>query len=188
MPYISVDENLPGVRALLAFRPETATPIGALAEILLRSSDSLSRADRELIATYVSSLNDCFYCNHSHGEIAVCYLNGNRDLVDSVRNNYQDAAISDKMKSLLQIAGKVQQSGKSVSPADIINARHQGASDRDIHDTVLITAVFCMMNRYVDGLDAYTPQDMSSYPLRAKQIVEKGYGNHVFLQAQPDKE
>jgi uncharacterized peroxidase-related enzyme len=186
MPYINVDEDLPGIRALLAFRPETATPIGVLAENLLRTSDSLSRADRELIAMYVSSLNDCFYCNHSHGEIAVCYLNGNRDLVDAVRQDYKEAAISEKLKSLLQIAGKVQQSGKAVLPEDISKARQQGATDRDIHDTVLIAAAFCMMNRYVDGLNAVTPLDMTTYPLRAKQIVEKGYGNHIFLQPQPN--
>ena len=187
MPYIDVNENLPGIRALLAFRPETAEPIGALAEILLRTSDSLTRSDRELIAMYVSALNDCFYCNHSHGEIAVCYLNGNRELVNAIRQNYQEAAISDKLKSLLQIAGKVQQSGKSVLPDDITKARQHGASDRDIHDTVLIAAAFCMMNRYVDGLNATTPEDMTSYPLRAMQIVDKGYGNHIFLQPQPTK-
>lgn len=187
MPYIDVDENLPGIRALLAFSPETAEPIGVLAEVLLRTSDSLSRADRELIATYVSHLNDCFYCNHSHGEIATCYLNGDRTIVDDIRKNYQEAPISDKLKALLQIAGKVQRSGNSVLEEDIVNARENGATDRDIHDTVLIAAAFCMMNRYVDGLNAFTPTDMSTYPLRAKQIVEKGYGNYIFLEAQPEK-
>ena len=134
---------------------------------------------------YVSYLNDCFYCNHSHGEIAVCYLNGDRGLVDAVRKDYRQAPITEKLKSLLQIAAKVQQGGRSVQPEDIDNARQQGASDHDIHDTVLIAATFCMMNRYVDGLGATTPDDMASYPLRAKQIVEKGYGNHIFLQPQP---
>ena len=88
MPHINVDPTLPGMRSLMAFRPETAEPMNALAEILLRSDDGLSRAERELIATYVSYENDCFYCHHSHGEIAVCYLDGNRSLVDDVRNNY----------------------------------------------------------------------------------------------------
>ena len=185
MPYIHVDENLPGIRALLAFSPETAAPIGVLAEHLLRTSDSLTRADRELIATHVSHLNDCFYCDHSHGEIATCYLNGERTIVDEIRKNYQEAPISDKLKSLLQIAGRVQLGGKYVRPEDIENARQQGATDRDVHDTVLIAAAFCMMNRYVDGLNAVTPLDMTTYPLRAKQIVEKGYGNHIFLQPQP---
>jgi uncharacterized peroxidase-related enzyme len=187
MPHIELNENLPGIRALLAYSPETAEPIGALAEILLRSTEGLSRADREIIGMYVSCLNDCFYCNHSHAEIAICYLNGDRALVDSIRKNYQESDISDKLKSLLQIAAKVQQSGKSVRAEDIDNAKMQGATDRDIHDTVLIAATFCMMNRYVDGLATIAPKDMSTYPLRAKQIVEKGYGNHIFLQPQPDK-
>jgi uncharacterized peroxidase-related enzyme len=186
MPHIDVDKNLPGIRALLAFSPKTAEPIGALAEVLLRTSDSLSMADRELIGMYVSNLNDCFYCDHSHGEIAICHLDGNRALVDAIRKNYQDAPISDKLKSLFQIAAKVQQGGKFVLPDDVENARQQGATDHDIHDTVLIAAAFCMMNRYVDGLDALTPKNLESYPLRARQIVEKGYGNHIFLQPQPD--
>ena len=185
MPHIDLDKNLPGIRALMAYSPDTAEPLGVLAEILLRSNTGLSPSDRELIGTYVSYLNDCFYCNHSHGEIAVCYLNGDRDLVEAVRRDYKSAPISEKLKSLLQIAGKVQKSGKSVLPEDIENAKQQGATDRDIHDTVLIAAAFCLFNRYVDGLATIAPQDMSSYPLRAQQIVEKGYGNHIFLNPQP---
>jgi uncharacterized peroxidase-related enzyme len=185
MPYIDVDKNLPGIRSLMAYSPETAEPLGVLAEILLRSHTGLSPADRELIATYVSYLNDCFYCHQSHGEIAVCYLNGDRDLVDAVRRDYRTAPITEKLKSLLQIAGKVQKSGKSVLPEDIENARLQGATDRDIHDTVLIAAAFCLFNRYVDGLATIAPQDLSSYPLRARQIVENGYGPHIYTQPQP---
>lgn len=185
MPYINVDNDLPGIRSLMAFRPETAEPLSALAEVLLREETGLSRADRELIATYTSYLNDCFYCNHSHGEIAVCYLNGDRGLVDAVRHNYQEAAISEKLKALLQIAGKVQQGGKSVLTSDVENARQRGATDRDIHDTVLIAAAFCMFNRYVDGLATIAPQDLSSYPLRARLIVETGYGAHIFTEPQP---
>lgn len=184
MPYIDVDKDLPGIRSLMAFRPETAEPLSALAEILLRDETGLSRADRELIATYVSYQNDCFYCHNSHGEIAVCYLDGDRDLVNAVRRNYKEAPISDKLKSLLQIAGKVQKSGKSVLPEDIANAREQGATDRDIHDTVLIAAAFCLFNRYVDGLASVAPQDLSTYPPRAMQIVEKGYGSHIFSKVQ----
>jgi uncharacterized peroxidase-related enzyme len=180
MPYIDVDKDLPGIRSLMAFRPETAEPLSALAEILLRDTTGLSPADRELIATYVSYLNDCFYCHHSHGEIAVCYLNGDRDLVNAVRRNYKEAPISEKLKSLLQIAGKVQQSGRAVLPEDIENARQQGATDRDIHDTVLIAAAFCLFNRYVDGLASIAPEDLSTYPPRARQIVEFGYGPHIY--------
>jgi uncharacterized peroxidase-related enzyme len=188
MPHINVDENLPGIRALLAFSPETAAPIGVLTNLLLRSSEGLSMADRELIATYVSYKNDCFYCHQSHGEIAVCYLNGDNELVEQVKKDYKHADIPDKLKSLLAIAGSVQKGGKHVTPEQIETAKSLGATDRDIHDTILIAAAFCMFNRYVDGLAATTPTDLSTYPLRAKQIVERGYGNHVFSSKQPAHE
>ena len=185
MPHIDFKNDFPGIRSAMAFRPETAEPMGRLAEILLRQDNGITRAERELIGTYVSHLNNCFYCDQSHGAIACIYLEGNNDLVEQVRQDFQKAEISDKLKALLNIAGKVQQSGKAVTPEDIKSAREAGATDLEIHDTVLIAAAFCMFNRYVDGLATTTPTDMSSYPLRAKQIVEKGYGNHVFKEKQP---
>lgn len=185
MPHIKVDNNLAGIRGLMAFRPETAEPMGALANALLKDTDGLSPAERELIATHVSYLNDCFYCHNSHGEIACIYLDGNRELVDQVKKNYQHAAISGKLKALLNIAGKVQHNGKSVTTDDVEAARREGATDKDIHDTVLIAAAFCMFNRYVDGLAANTPTDLSTYPARAKQVAEYGYGKHIFSTAQP---
>ena len=185
MPYINVDENLPGIRSLLAFSPRTATPLGELANLLLRSDEGLSMADRELIAAHVSYLNDCFYCQQSHGAIAICYLNGNNELVEQVKKDYTYADISDKLKALLAIAGSVQKGGKYVTPEQVEIAKNFGATDKDIHDTVLIAAAFCMFNRYVDGLAANTPTDLSTYPLRAKQIAEKGYGNYIFLSKQP---
>ncbi|PWT75625.1 MAG: carboxymuconolactone decarboxylase [Bacteroidetes bacterium] len=188
MPHIQLNNDLPGIRGLMAFNPQTAGPMGDLANALLRETEGLSPAERELIATYVSYLNDCFYCHHSHGEIACYYFNGDRDLVDQVRKDYQHAPISAKLKSLLQIAGKVQQGGKKVTPEDIEFARKEGATDKDIHDTVLIAASFCMFNRYVDGLAANTPADLSTYPPRARQIAEKGYGNHIFTTSQPVSE
>jgi uncharacterized peroxidase-related enzyme len=185
MPHIDFKNDFPGIRAALAYRPETAAPLGVLAEILLRDDEGLTRAERELIATHVSYLNDCFYCHHSHGEIACIYLDGDRELVDLVRTNYKDAPISDKLKALLNVAAKVQQSGRAVTTSDIDNARVHGATDRDIHDTVLIAAAFCMFNRYVDGLATTAPTDMSSYPLRAQQVADLGYGNHIFAGKQP---
>ena len=122
----------------------------------------------------------------SHGEIACIYLDGNRDLVEQVRKDYESADITDKLKALLRIAGKVQQSGKSVTTDDIENAKACGATDLEIHDTVLIAAAFCMFNRYVDGLATYAPTALSSYPLRAQQVVEFGYGDHVFSSPQPN--
>lgn len=185
MPHINVDNSLPGIRSLMAFSPETAGPMGDLANLLLRTNEGLSMADRELIAAHVSYLNDCFYCQQSHGAIAVCYLDGNTDLVEMVKKDYVHAGISDKLKSLLSIAGSVQKGGKHVTIGQIEAAKKLGATDKDIHDTVLIAAAFCMFNRYVDGLAANTPADLSSYPLRATQIAKRGYGNHIFSSPQP---
>jgi uncharacterized peroxidase-related enzyme len=185
MPYIETNNDYPGIRGLMAFRPDTATPLGVLANALLRDDTGISRAERELIATHVSYLNDCFYCHTSHGATACQYLDGDKALVDQVRKDYRNAPISDKLKALIAIAALVQKSGKAVTPEAIAEARAFGATDREIHDTVLIAAAFCLFNRYVDGLGATTPTDLSSYDARGKQIAEKGYGNHIFSSPQP---
>jgi uncharacterized peroxidase-related enzyme len=185
MSHINVDKDLPGIRSLMAFSPLTAAPMGELANLLLRTNEGLTMAERELIAAHVSYLNDCFYCQHSHGAIAACYLGGNNELVEQVNKNYLKADISYKLKALLAIAASVQKGGKHVTKEEIDVAKNLGASDKDIHDTVLIAAAFCMFNRYVDGLAANTPTDLSTYPMRAKQVAEKGYGNHIFSEKQP---
>ncbi len=175
MAYINLTEGLPGIRALFDFRPETAEPLCRLGDVLLHQPNSLSRADRELIATYVSSLNDCYYCQTSHGAIAAYHLNGNEDLVSQVKSDLGNAPVSAKLKALLLIAGKVQRGGKQVTAEDVENARRLGASDLEIHDTVLIAAAFCMYNRYVDGLGTWAPKDLESYKERAAVVAEGGY-------------
>jgi uncharacterized peroxidase-related enzyme len=146
-----------------------------LAEVLLHQPNSLSLADRELIATYVSSQNDCFYCQTSHGAIAAHHLGGDHQTVSKVKKDPPSAPISHKLKALLAIAGKVQKGGKQVQSEDIEKARQQGATDLEIHDTVLIAAAFCMYNRYVDGLGTWAPQDMESYRNRAASVAVGGY-------------
>jgi uncharacterized peroxidase-related enzyme len=132
-------------------------------------------ADRELIATYVSSRNECYYCQTSHGALAAYHLGGNEGLVLDVKRDFESAAISEKLKALLAIAGKVQHSGRDVLPEDVERARSLGASDQEIHDTVLIAAAFCMYNRYVDGLATFAPSDPAGYRQRAAHVGEHGY-------------
>jgi uncharacterized peroxidase-related enzyme len=175
MPHIDVPAGLAGPRGLMVLRPETAGPLSEMAEVLLRGPSTLSRAERELIGTYVSSENDCCYCQTIHGAVAAHYLDGDEELVRSVKQDFRHAAVSAKMKALLIIAGKVQQSGKSVTEKDVAEARDQGATDLEIHDTVLIAAHFCMMNRYVDGLAAWTPEDPQFYRERAVKLADHGY-------------
>lgn len=178
MAYIKIDESLPGIRGLMHFRPETAQPMNDLAEILLRSENTLSRGDRELIATYVSYRNGCFFCQHAHGGIAQHYLECNSAFIDSVKEDFDNSPISEKLKTLLAIAGSVCEGGKQVNENQISQAREAGATDREIHDTVLIAAAFCMFNRYVDGLGTSAPTDREFYIRRGKQRAEEGYAQY----------
>ena len=175
MPHIQLPEGLQGIRSAMAFRPETAKPLNELAEALLHAPNSLPQADRELIATYVSYLNDCYFCQTVHGAIAAACLGGDYDLVKRVKADFQTAEITDKLKSLLVIAAKVRRDGKQVTAADVQAARAMGAKDVEIHDTVLISAAFCMYNRYVDGLDTWQPRDEALYLQRGQKTAREGY-------------
>jgi uncharacterized peroxidase-related enzyme len=179
MAHIQLPEELPGIRGLMVFRPETAEPLNQLADILLRGPNTLSPGERELIATFVSSRNDCFFCQNVHGAVAAHHLGDNEQLVLDVKQDPEQAAVSDKMKALLAIAGKVQRGGKEVTSEDIARAREHGASDMEIHDTVLIAAAFCMFNRYVDGLGTWAPADPDTYRQRAPITARDGYGSSI---------
>ena len=174
MPHIALPD-LPGIRGPMAFRPETAKPLNDLVDVLLRGPSTLSPGERELIATFVSARNDCRYCQTIHGAIAAHHLGGAEDLVVAVKTDPEHAAISEKLKALLEIAGKTAESGTLVTAADVEKARRLGASDLEIHDTVLIAAVFCLCNRYVDGLATWAPDDPAFYRQRAALVAENGY-------------
>jgi uncharacterized peroxidase-related enzyme len=175
MAHIELPEGIPGIRGPMMFRPETAKPLNDLADVLLGGPNTLSRGERELIATYVSSQNDCAYCQTIHGAIAAHHLGGNDELVQCVKLDFEEAEISPKMKALLAIAGKVQLGGKNVTSEDVDRARGLGATDLEIHDTVLIAAMFCMCNRYVDGLATWAPDDPEFYRQRAAIVATHGY-------------
>ena len=146
-----------------------------LAEVLLRGPNSLTSAEREMIAAFVSSRNDCGFCQASHSAAAAHHSGGNYSLVDAVKDDYRSAPVSAKLKALLSIAAKVQQGGKNVRPSDIEDARKEGATDLQIHDTVLIAAAFCMFNRYVDGLAMITPTDPQAYDVMGRRMAREGY-------------
>jgi uncharacterized peroxidase-related enzyme len=174
MAHIALPEGLPGISGGFAFRPETAKPMRELAHILLHEPGSLTPGERELIATYVSSQNDCYFCQTSHGAAAAAHL-GSDEVVKQVKTDFQSAPVTPKLKALLVIAGKVQRGGKNVAEEDVTHARSLGATDLEIHDTVLIAAAFCMYNRYVDGLGTWQPQDQTMYAEMGKHLAEHGY-------------
>jgi len=178
MAHIKLPEGLPGIRGPMVFSPETTNPLCDLVQALLTGPHTLSPAEREMIATYVSSQNDCFYCQSCHGSTAAQHLGGSDadyELIASMKQDYEAVAIPSKMKALLAIAGKVQKGGKYVTADDVARARQEGASDKEIHDTVLISAAFCMFNRYVDGLATWQPQNPEMYREIGMQTARLGY-------------
>ena len=177
MPHIALPEDMPGITAGFAFRPETARPMRELAHILLHTSgnDGFTSRDRELVAAFVSSRNVCYFWQTSHGAAASHLNGGSSDLVEAVCQNYKTAAISEKLKALIAIAEQVQTDGKRVTAHLVDEARQHGATDLDVHDAVLIAAAFCMYNRYVDGLGTWQPRNNEMYVAMGKRMAEEGY-------------
>jgi uncharacterized peroxidase-related enzyme len=174
MPYIPLEDHLPGITGLLEYRQDSAQPIRELTQFLLRGPSTLTEGERELIATVVSNGNQCRFCTSAH-TATVDLLLGENETTQKVKQNILTAPVSEKMKALLTIASMVRESGKSVTPDAIENAKAEGATDIEIHDTVLIAALFCLYNRYVDGLATVTPTDPNFYKGLGERLVNHGY-------------
>lgn len=174
MPYIPVEDHLPGITGLLEYRKGTAEPIRKLTQFLLRGPNTLTEAERELIATVVSNGNQCKFCTAAHTAAADVLL-GECNTTISVKQDLINAPVSNKMKALLTIADMVRQSGKSVTEEAIAKAKAEGATDTEIHDTVLIASLFCLYNRYVDGLATVAPEDHSFYTGLGQRLKNHGY-------------
>ena len=173
MPYLPLEEHLPGITGLLEYRKDTAEPIRDLTQFLLRGANTLTEAERELIATLVSHRNECRFCTSAHTAVADKLL-GECETSEKIKQDFSTAPVTGKMRSLLAIAAQVQKSGKAVTHETIATAKAAGATDVEIHDTVLIAALFCLYNRYVDGLATVTPDDPIFYQALATRIA-KGY-------------
>lgn len=175
MPHIPLPDHVAGIRSLAMQYPDSGKYLYELVQILLRGESPLSPAERELIAAFVSSLNECVFCCESHAAASRYLFQDQSGVVDLVLKDYASAPISEKLKALLTIAGRVQADARTVSDQDIALARSFGANDRDIHDTVLIAATFCMFNRYVDGLATSTPEDSAEYIPMGERMGTAGY-------------
>ena len=174
MPYIPLEEHLPGITGLLEYRKDSGQPIRELTQILMRGNSTLTEAERELIASVVSSGNQCTFCSTAHTATADLLI-GNHETSQKVKQDIATAPVSEKMKALLTIASLTRESGKRVTAEVIDKAKAAGATDVEIHDTVLIAALFCLYNRYVDGLATALPDENSYYNVLAERLVNHGY-------------
>ena len=174
MPYIPLEEHLPGITGLLEYRKDSGQPIRELTQILMRGNSTLTEAERELIASVVSSGNQCTFCSTAHTATADLLI-GNHETSQKVKQDIATAPVSEKMKALLTIASLTRESGKRVTAEVIDKAKAAGATDVEIHDTVLIAALFCLYNRYVDGLATALPDENNYYNVLAERLVNHGY-------------
>lgn len=149
-PYIQLDQDFPGIVSLFMYDRETAKNLSAMAETIMRRARSLSVGERELIASFVSKLNECNFCCDSHTACTQEYLDP--ELVSDLINNKSMDRLTSRMRALLAVAALVQRLDRERLPYAIENAKLKGVTDEEIHDTVLVTAFFSMCNRYVDGL------------------------------------
>ena len=175
MPHIALRDGLPGIQGPLMFSPETAAPLMALAQALLHGPSPLARGERELIAAYVSSGNGCRFCCMSHAAAARSHYGADASLVDATLADIATAPLPAKLRALLAIADQVRLGGKAVDAAHVARAKAAGASDVELHDTVLIAAAFCMYNRYVDGLATSHPEDPAAYVAMGATLAQRGY-------------
>ncbi|MGW4855731.1 carboxymuconolactone decarboxylase family protein [Streptomyces sp. NPDC004288] len=179
MPHIRIANDLPGIRGLMTHRPDTAAPLNAIADTLLRGDSPLTRGERELIAAYVSELNATRFCADTHGAAAAAQLDGGIDLVKAVQHDPGTAPLTPLLRALLRVAAEVQAQAAPVRDETMAAARAEGATDTHLHDTVLIAAAFCMYNRYVSGLATALPTAAGYYEEAGRRITTHGYAAAV---------
>ena len=174
MPHITLESHLPGITGLLEYRKDTGAPIRDLTQILLRGPSTLTEAERELLATVVSHGNQCKFCTTAHAA-TVDLLLGESETSLKVKQDISTAPVSEKMKALLTIAALTGKGGRLVTTEIIEKAKAEGATDLEIHDTVLIAALFSLYNRYVDGMATAMPDNESYFNILADRLVNHGY-------------
>jgi uncharacterized peroxidase-related enzyme len=173
MSHIPLPEGLPGIVGLLAFKPTTGARLAELMHQLLRGESPLSPTERELIAAYVSAINDCEFCARSHASAAQHLAHGAIPVAAAELGPDADG-VDPRLRALLRLAAAVVAGGAFVTEEDVAAARAAGAGDEEIHDTVLLAAAFCMVNRYVDGL-ATPPPDDDDYDRMGAEMARRGY-------------
>jgi uncharacterized peroxidase-related enzyme len=175
MPHIALPIDVPGIRGPLAFRPDAAKHLLGLAETILRQPASLESGERETIAAWTSYLNGCAFCMKSHAAAARAWLGAERSTaLDHLLATEDASGFTPKMQALLALSRALQGCVLGVTPEHVERARAAGAGDQDIHDTVLITAAFCMYNRYIEGLGTRQAADHEYEPM-GRRLRDQGY-------------
>ena len=181
-PIVGSLPDVPGIGVAMRLRPGLGLHLRGLADELLVNDypgATLTRHQREMLATAVSAKNDCFFCMDSHGAFATALLEKDGDavtvpLIDVLKTGSSEG-LDDKMCALLHIARTLASDVRGVEPSDVQAALDKGATDQDVQLAVLIASAFSMYNRLVEGFRARTAPTPEAYRERAGEIAEHGY-------------
>lgn len=152
--------------------PETSKPLLAYHEVLLRGPSPLSVAERELIAGYVSGLNECQYCHGVHEATARAF-GIPADLMAHLLDDVERAPVSEKLKPLLRYVRKLTESPARITQADAEAVFAAGWTDQALHDAVSVCALFNFMNRLVEGLGIRAAENY--FDAGSKRLHDIGY-------------
>jgi uncharacterized peroxidase-related enzyme len=183
-PIVEGLPDVPGIGVAMRLTPGLGIHLRGLADELLVHDfpgATISRAEREMLATAVSAANDCFFCMDSHGAFATALLEASgsthlASLVDEIKTGSSEG-FDTKMQTLLHIARTVRREPRDLTSADVAAARAAGAADADVQLAVLVAAAFSMYNRMVEGFRAKTAPSADAYRARAEEIAAHGYSH-----------
>lgn len=181
-PIVGGLPEVPGILVAMSLAPGLGLHLRGLADELLVkdfAGSTLTRAERELLATAVSAGNDCFFCMDSHASFAREHLERagapRADaLLDAITCGSAEG-LEPKLAALVHVARTVGRAARALTRDDVQRALDAGATDADTQLAVLIAAGFSMYNRLVDGLRAHTPASAEAYRGQAAMIADHGY-------------
>ena len=158
--------------------PEATRPLLSYHEVLMRGESPLSAAERELIAAYVSSLNNCNYCRAVHSQTAVA-LGMSGEVLANVISNPQNTDIDPHMRPGLDFIRKLTLSPCEIAAEDVDAIFAAGWDERAVHDATAICGLFNLMNRLVNGLGIEAPESYTK--LAAQRLAQGGYAQLLNL-------
>jgi uncharacterized peroxidase-related enzyme len=172
VPYL---KSLPDDAVLLqVFRayPDTARPLLDYHELVMRGPSPFTVAERELIAAYVSGVNECGYCHGVHTATAEAF-GIPEGLLEALLADLDTAPVDERIRAVLRYVGKLTEAPARLTDEDAAAVLAAGWDERALHDAVIVCALFNFMNRMVNGLGIKA--DESYFALSGKRLRDVGY-------------
>jgi uncharacterized peroxidase-related enzyme len=152
--------------------PDTARPLLDYHELVMRGPSPFTVAERELIAAYVSGVNECGYCHGVHTATAEAF-GIPEGLLEALLADLDTAPVDEKIRAVLRYVGKLTTAPARLTDDDAAAVLAAGWDERALHDAVIVCALFNFMNRMVNGLGIKA--DESYFALSGKRLRDVGY-------------